>query len=58
MEMKVEVKASTPNSSQTAVQKTFEEAILCFINSPPQQEKKAFEKLKEIIEFVSEQIIG
>ena len=58
MEIKVEVKASlTPNSSLTTVQKTFEEAILYFINSPPEQEKKALEKLKEIIDFVSKHIL-
>jgi hypothetical protein len=49
----VALKASTAlNSPGTmTLQRTFEEAILCFIFGPPEQEKKALIKIKEIIDF-------
>ena len=34
-----------------SLQKTFEEAILCFIFGPPEQEEKAFKKFMDIIDF-------
>jgi hypothetical protein len=34
-----------------SLQKTFEEAILCFIFGPPEQEEKALKKFRDIIDF-------
>jgi hypothetical protein len=49
----VALKASTAlNSPGTmTLQRTFEEAILCFIFGPPEQEEKALKKFRDIIDF-------
>jgi len=49
----VALKVSSALSSPDVVtlQRTFEEAILCFIFGPPELEEKALNKVKEIIDF-------
>jgi hypothetical protein len=49
----VGLKTSSALSSPGPVtlQRTFEEAILCFIFGPPELEEKALKKVKEIIDF-------
>jgi hypothetical protein len=49
----VGLKTSSALSSAGPVtlQRTFEEAILCFIFGPPELEEKALKKVKEIIDF-------
>jgi hypothetical protein len=47
--LKVSSVLSSPGSM--SLQRTYEEAILCFIFGPPEQEKKALIKIKEIIDF-------
>ncbi len=43
--------ASSPSGTMN-LQKTFEEAILCFIFGPPEQEEMALKKFRDIIDFV------
>ena len=47
--LKVSSVLSSPGT--VTLQRTFEEAILCFIFGPPEQEEKALKKVKEIIDF-------
>ena len=47
--LKVSSALSSPGT--VTLQRTFEEAILCFIFGPPELEEKALKKVKEIIDF-------
>ena len=49
----VALKVSSALSSlgTATLQRTFEEAILCFIFGPPELEEKALNKIKEVIYF-------
>jgi hypothetical protein len=47
--LKVSSALSSPGTM--TLQRTFEEAILCFIFGPPELEEKALRKVVEIIEF-------
>ena len=51
MALKVSSSLSSPDT--VTLLRTFEEAILCFIFGPPEQEEKALNKVKEIIDFAS-----
>ena len=47
--LKVSSALSSPGTM--TLQRTFEEAILCFIFGPPELEEKALKKVGEIIDF-------
>ena len=47
--LKVSSALSSPGT--VTLQRTFEEAILCFIFGPPELEEKALKKVREIIDF-------
>ena len=49
--LKVSSELSSPGTMTLLT--TFEEAILCFIFGPPELERKALKKVKEIIDFAS-----
>ena len=55
MEIEVEVKGSLTQGSSitTSVKKTFEKAVLIFICGPPKQEISSYEKLKEMIDYLT-----
>jgi len=47
----LEVLSASSYPGTVTLQRTFEEAILCFIFGPPELEGKALRKVKEIIDF-------
>ena len=47
----LEVSSVLSSPGTMTLQRTFEEAILCFIFCPPELEEKALKKVKEIIDF-------
>ena len=50
----LEVSLASSSPGTVTLQRTFEEAILCFIFGPPEIEEKAWKKVKEIIDFALE----
>jgi len=50
----LEVSLASSSPGTMTLQRTFEEAILCFIFGPPEIEEKAWKKVKEIIDFALE----
>ncbi len=47
----LEVLSASSYPGTVTLQRTFEEAILCFIFGPPELEEKSLKKVKEIIDF-------
>ena len=47
----LEILSASSSSGTVTLQRTFEEAILCFIFGPPELEEKALKNVKEIIDF-------
>ena len=49
--MALEVLSASSSPGTMTLQRTFEEAILCFIFGSPELEEKAFKKVREVIDF-------
>ena len=47
----LKVSSALSSPGKMTLQRTFEEAILCFIFGPPELEENALKKVKDIIDF-------